>query len=108
MTDGSVSCTPNIGALIIRIGFGGTFFYNHSKEPQNPILIIKAATLDHKTVAYVMEESMFVLDDLWQAGVGKLPKLCRGLGFIGYAVKKVVHPTPWVPTPSLGPKTPNL
>ena len=35
----------NIGALIIRIGFGRLLYYNHSKEPQNPILIIKAPIL---------------------------------------------------------------
>ena len=33
------------GALIIRIGFGGIFYYSCNKEPQNPILSIKAPTL---------------------------------------------------------------
>ena len=36
----------NIGALIIRIGFGGLLCYNRNKEPpQHPILIIKAPIL---------------------------------------------------------------
>ena len=26
----------NLGALIIRIGFGGTFYYNYNKEPPRP------------------------------------------------------------------------
>ena len=38
----------NIGALIIRIGFGGILYYNHNKEPQNPRLIIKALTLGRR------------------------------------------------------------
>ena len=36
----------NIGALIIRMGFGGPLYYNHTREPsQNPIIIIKAPVL---------------------------------------------------------------
>ena len=35
----------NIGALVIRIGFGGISYYSHSKEPQSPLLMIKALTL---------------------------------------------------------------
>ena len=35
----------NVGAFIIRMGFGGILNYRYHKEPQNPILIIKAPTL---------------------------------------------------------------
>ena len=35
----------NVGALIIRIGFGGISYCNYNKEPPNPILIIKAPPL---------------------------------------------------------------
>ena len=38
----------NVGALIIRIGFGGLLYYNviiTIRKPQNPIRIIKALTL---------------------------------------------------------------
>ena len=27
----------NIGALILRIGFGGILYYTYNKEPRNPI-----------------------------------------------------------------------
>ena len=27
---------PNIGALIIRVGFGGILYYNYNKEPPKP------------------------------------------------------------------------
>ena len=40
--------SDNIGAFIIRIGFGSRLYYNYYKEPpQNPILTIKAPTLRH-------------------------------------------------------------
>ena len=40
----------NVGALIIRIGLGGIFYYNYNKEsPQNPILIIKAPAVPSKS-----------------------------------------------------------
>ena len=31
---------PNIGALVIRVGFGGPLYYNHNKEPPNIVLVI--------------------------------------------------------------------
>ena len=37
---GSISASnqlPNVGALIIRIGFAGILYYNCNKEPQNKI-----------------------------------------------------------------------
>ena len=37
--------TYAIGALITRIGFQGFLYYSYHKEPQNPILIIKAPIL---------------------------------------------------------------
>ena len=40
-------CQSNIGALIIRIGFGGILYYSSNKDPPpNPILVINAPTLD--------------------------------------------------------------
>ena len=31
---------PNVGALIIRIGFGGIIYYNYDKEPPKIVLVI--------------------------------------------------------------------
>ena len=45
--------TPFLGALRTRIEFGFIYFYNYNKEPpknplQNPLLTIKAPTLNPK------------------------------------------------------------
>ena len=36
---------PNVGVLIIRIGFGGILYLISNKESLNPVPIIKALTL---------------------------------------------------------------
>ena len=35
----------NIGALIIRIGFGGRLYYNYNKEPPKILLVLMAPIL---------------------------------------------------------------
>ena len=43
MQEKKVLATFNIrGALVIRIGFWGILYFDYNKEPQNPILSIKA------------------------------------------------------------------
>ena len=56
---------PTIEALIIRIGFWGPLYYNYNKEPQNPILIIKAPTL---LQSFRQLEPRYM--DLWFHGPG--------------------------------------
>ena len=69
---GTVSLIANIEALIIRIGFGGcvyTYIYIYTirirKNPQNPILILKAP--------YITPDLLFgVLDRNTQYKAGRL------------------------------------
>ena len=40
MRDGKTQKDPNLGALIIRIGFWGLFYYKYNKEPPKIVSVI--------------------------------------------------------------------
>ena len=52
--------SPNVGALIIRIGFGDMVYYKFNKEPQNPIPTVKAPTLEWSKMEFsVLQDLCF-------------------------------------------------
>ena len=55
----------NIGALIIRIGFGGPLYYSYNKEPQNSIGELLRPTIVYSLLSEVSVQPIAVLRNWW-------------------------------------------